>query len=77
MDEPTPSFIPKAFLENRERLARLAVRRLNPQLLKELLPYYESLVDDAQMPDTDRSAVYDILSKCALRCGKWQAKGGI
>lgn len=32
MDEPTPSFIPKAFLENRERLARLAVRRLNPQL---------------------------------------------
>lgn len=42
------------------------------QLLKELLPYYESLVDDAQMPDTDRSAVYDILSKCALRCGKYE-----
>ena len=32
MDESSSSFIATAFLENRERLARLAARRMNPQL---------------------------------------------
>lgn len=42
------------------------------QFLNDLLPYYESISDDAQMPDANRAAVYDILSKCALRSGKYE-----
>ena len=42
------------------------------QLLNDLLPYYESISNDAQMPDADRAAVYNILSRCALRSGEYE-----
>ncbi len=40
-------------------------------LLKEILPYYENLSDDAQLTDAGRAVVYESLVKCAMRIGKY------
>ena len=40
-------------------------------LLKEILPYYENLSDDAQLTDAGRAVVYESLVRCAMRIGRY------